>query len=81
MAVYNEAHTVGEVIDQVLKVDLGGRVIELIIVESNSTDGTREIVQSVRGSSERSRHLPGPAARQGPRRSRRPRPRPSATWS
>lgn len=46
MAVYNEARTVGEVIDQVLKVDLGGRLIELVIIESNSTDGTREIVQS-----------------------------------
>ena len=46
MAVYNEAHTVAEVIDQVLKVDLDGRLIELVIVESNSTDGTREIVRS-----------------------------------
>ena len=46
MAVYNEVHTVGDVIDQVLKVDLDGRLLELVIVESNSTDGTREIVQS-----------------------------------
>ena len=46
MAVYNEAHTVADVVEQVLKVDLGDRSIELIIVESNSTDGTREIVRS-----------------------------------
>lgn len=46
MAVYNEVHTVGDVIDQVLKVDLGDRRLELVIVESNSTDGTRDIVQS-----------------------------------
>jgi glycosyltransferase involved in cell wall biosynthesis len=45
MAVYNEEHTVRDVIDQVLKVDIGERGIELVIVESNSTDGTREIVQ------------------------------------
>ena len=45
MAVYNEARTVGEVIDQVLKLDLAGRRLELIIIESSSTDGTREIVQ------------------------------------
>jgi glycosyltransferase involved in cell wall biosynthesis len=49
MAVYNEARTVSDVIDQVLKVDLDGRPRELIIVESNSTDGTREIVQSYEG--------------------------------
>ena len=46
MAVYNEARTVGEVIDQVLKLDLEGRLLELIIVESNSTDGTRDIVRA-----------------------------------
>jgi glycosyltransferase involved in cell wall biosynthesis len=46
MAVYNEAKTVADVIEQVLKVDLGDRRLELIIVESNSTDGTREIVES-----------------------------------
>ena len=46
MAVYNEAHTVADVIEQVLKLDLGDRRLELIIVESNSTDGTRDIVRS-----------------------------------
>ena len=46
MAVYNEVHTVADVIEQVLKVDIGDRCLELIIIESNSTDGTREIVRS-----------------------------------
>jgi glycosyltransferase involved in cell wall biosynthesis len=46
MAVYNEARTVGDVIDQVLKLDLRGRLLELVIVESNSTDGTRDIIKS-----------------------------------
>jgi glycosyltransferase involved in cell wall biosynthesis len=45
LPVYNEASTVGDVIDQVLKLDLDGRDLELIVVESNSTDGTRDIVQ------------------------------------
>jgi len=48
LPVYNEARTVGEVIDAVLakplKIDR-----ELIIVESNSTDGTRAIVEGYRG--------------------------------
>jgi glycosyltransferase involved in cell wall biosynthesis len=45
MAVYNEAETVATTIDEVLGVDLPGVSIELILVESNSTDGTREIVR------------------------------------
>jgi glycosyltransferase involved in cell wall biosynthesis len=48
LPVYNEARTVAEVIDAVLakplKIDR-----ELIIVESNSTDGTRAIVEGYRG--------------------------------
>jgi hypothetical protein len=48
MPVYNEARYAAEVIDAVLakplKIDR-----ELIIVESNSTDGTRAIVQSYQG--------------------------------
>ena len=48
LPVYNESRTVGEVIDAVLakplKIDR-----ELIIVESNSTDGTRAIVEGYRG--------------------------------
>jgi hypothetical protein len=48
LPVYNEARTVAEVIDAVLakplKIDR-----EVIIVESNSTDGTRAIVEGYRG--------------------------------
>ncbi len=45
MAVYNEASTVAQAIDEVLDVDLLGRELELIIVEGNSSDGTRQIVE------------------------------------
>ena len=45
MAIYNEAATVAPTIDQVLGVDLPDVEVELILVESNSSDGTREIVQ------------------------------------
>ena len=57
--------TVAEVIDQVLKVDLDGRQLELVIVESNSTDGTREIVRSYEDHPERPGDLPGPALGKG----------------
>ena len=44
MAVYNEAETVATAIDRVLAVDIPDVEVELIVVESNSTDGTREVV-------------------------------------
>ncbi len=45
LPVYNEEATIAEVIDRVLDVDLpGGMGLELIIVESNSTDQTRRRV-------------------------------------
>lgn len=43
--VFNEAPTVARVIDAVLAVQLVGADLEIVIVESNSTDGSREIVQ------------------------------------
>lgn len=46
MAVFNESSTVATTIDEVLGVDLPGVTVELILVESNSTDGTRDIVLS-----------------------------------
>lgn len=46
MPAYNEANTIGDTIRRVLAKQIDGLAIELIIVESNSTDGTREIVQS-----------------------------------
>jgi glycosyltransferase involved in cell wall biosynthesis len=44
MAVYNEAETVSAAIESVLGVDIPRVEVELVIVESNSADGTRGIV-------------------------------------
>jgi glycosyltransferase involved in cell wall biosynthesis len=44
IAVYNEAGTVATLLDRVWQQPLPGAAKEIIIVESNSTDGTREIV-------------------------------------
>ncbi len=44
MPVYNEAETVCEIIDEVLTVELDGASVELVIVESNSQDGSRKLV-------------------------------------
>jgi glycosyltransferase involved in cell wall biosynthesis len=44
MAVYNEAETVATAIERVLALDMPGVDVELVIVESNSSDGTRSIV-------------------------------------
>src|SRR5262245_23763636 len=44
MAVYNEAETVATSIERVLAVEIEDVEIELVVVESNSTDGTREVV-------------------------------------
>jgi len=43
--VYNEAATVDESLRRVLDKEIAGIDIEVVIVESNSTDGSREIVQ------------------------------------
>jgi glycosyltransferase involved in cell wall biosynthesis len=44
MAVYNEVETVGTAIERVLAVDIPGVDVELVVVESNSSDGTRTVV-------------------------------------
>jgi glycosyltransferase involved in cell wall biosynthesis len=44
MPVYNEVNTVLRVVDRVLDLDLD---IDLIIVDDGSTDGTRDILQTV----------------------------------
>jgi glycosyltransferase involved in cell wall biosynthesis len=44
MAVYNEAKTAATAIDRVLDVDIPDVDVELVVVESNSVDGTRAIV-------------------------------------
>jgi SAM-dependent methyltransferase len=49
MPAYNEAASIRGAIDRVLNKRLNGVEIELIIVESNSTDGTREIVREYEG--------------------------------
>ncbi|MBI1935317.1 glycosyltransferase family 2 protein [Candidatus Woesearchaeota archaeon] len=46
--VYNEAKTFPEIIRRVYNVDLGSAKKEVIIVESNSTDGCREIARKYR---------------------------------
>jgi len=45
LPVYNERATAAALLDRVLAVDLQGLGRELIIVEGNSTDGTRDIVR------------------------------------
>jgi glycosyltransferase involved in cell wall biosynthesis len=42
---FNEAATVGPLLDAVLKKQVPNMTIDLIVVESNSTDGTRQIVE------------------------------------
>lgn len=42
---YNEAATVGPLLDAVLRKEVPGMDIEVIVVESNSTDGTRDVVR------------------------------------
>jgi glycosyltransferase involved in cell wall biosynthesis len=49
MPAYNEAQTIAAGIERVLAKKIEGVEIELIIVESNSTDGTRDIVRSFEG--------------------------------
>ncbi|MGH2690643.1 MAG: glycosyltransferase family 2 protein [Actinomycetota bacterium] len=46
---YNEAATIGTVLEQVLSLEIPDVAIEVVIVESNSTDGTREIVAAYEG--------------------------------
>ncbi len=49
LPVYNEAATVAAILDQVTALDRPDIDVELIIVESNSTDGSRDIVQRYAG--------------------------------
>ncbi len=47
--VYNERATVREILDRVLAFSMEGLETEVLIVEGNSTDGTREIVREYEG--------------------------------
>jgi len=47
--VYNERATVREILDQVLAFSMTGLETEVLIVEGNSTDGTREIIREYEG--------------------------------
>jgi 2-polyprenyl-3-methyl-5-hydroxy-6-metoxy-1,4-benzoquinol methylase len=49
LPVFNEKHTFSEVIGQLLAKDLRDLDMEIIIVESQSTDGTRDDVRAVAG--------------------------------
>ena len=49
LPVYNEAKTIATVLDAVLNVQLDNIGLQLVIVESNSTDGTRAVVQLYEG--------------------------------
>lgn len=42
---FNEAGTVGPLLDAVLRKQIANMTLEVIVVESNSTDGTRQIVE------------------------------------
>ncbi|MEE8425088.1 MAG: glycosyltransferase family 2 protein, partial [Elusimicrobiota bacterium] len=43
--VYNERNTVREILDRVLGFSMPGLDKEILIVEGNSTDGTRDIIK------------------------------------
>jgi SAM-dependent methyltransferase len=49
MPVFNERATFPVVIELLLKKEIAGLDVDIIIVESNSTDGTRDAVRSVEG--------------------------------
>jgi glycosyltransferase involved in cell wall biosynthesis len=43
---YQEAATIGEAMERILRARVSGVAIEVVVVESNSTDGTRDVVSS-----------------------------------
>ena len=69
MPVFNERSTFPTSSTQLTAKQIPGVEIEFVIVESNSTDGTRDEVAQVRGPPGREGDLRGAPARQGPRAS------------
>jgi SAM-dependent methyltransferase len=49
MPVYNERETFPQVSERLLAKKIAGMEMEIVIVESNSTDGTRDLVRAVEG--------------------------------
>lgn len=47
MPAFNERSTFKECFDKVLKKEIAGLDKEIIVIESNSTDGTRQLVQEI----------------------------------
>ena len=47
--VYNEVHTLKEIINRVEAVDLGAIEKEIILIDDHSTDGSRELIRSLEG--------------------------------
>lgn len=45
--VYNEVGTIAEVVDKVVDLDLGGLVLELIISDDGSTDGSAGVISEI----------------------------------
>ena len=71
--VFNEIATVREALDALVAKRIPGYELNLIIVESNSTDGSREIVLGYRGLPGVTLILEDSPEGQGPRRPGRPR--------
>jgi glycosyltransferase involved in cell wall biosynthesis len=46
--VYNEARTIRSVLDRIKQLDLGAHEKEVIVLDANSTDGTKEILQEMK---------------------------------
>ena len=51
MPAYNEKRTIREIVARVLAVDLGGLEREILIVDDGSTDGTRDLLHAMDGTS------------------------------
>ncbi len=47
--VYNEVHTLKKIINKVEAVDLGSTEKEIILIDDHSTDGSRELIRSLKG--------------------------------